>query len=367
MSSLSEHSYMAHALRLAGKGLGTTDPNPTVGCVLVNDERIVGEGWTSPAGGPHAERVALAAAGRAARGATVYVTLEPCNHRGRTGPCAAALLEAGVRRVVCATLDPNPLIHGAAELRDAGVTVDCGLLEHAAQKINRGYLSRMTRRRPWVRGKIAASLDGRTALQNGASQWITGPAARKDVHRWRARSSAVLTGVGTMLADDPALTARLDDAAGEVLQPMRVIVDSKLSTPTTAKTLKLPGDVVIFTAKADGDAQRALVAAGARIEKVDAQPRCDLTQVLQRLAELEINDVWLEAGPTLTGALLERGLIDELVMYIAPQILGDTARGMFTITTLSQLDERIELSIDDVRMVGTDLRVSARPSTVASR
>lgn len=356
---------MARALRLAEKGLCNTEPNPTVGCVLVNGGEIVGEGWTAAAGGPHAERAALAAAADRARGATAYVTLEPCSHQGRTGPCAPALIEAGVARVVCATMDPNPLVSGRGirMLEAAGIGVETGLLDAAARAINRGYFSRMTRARPWVRAKIAASLDGGTALGNGKSQWITGEKARADVHRWRARSSAVVTGIGTVLADDPALTARVDGPAYPIKQPLRVVVDSALRTPPTARVLDLPGDVVVFTGPATDGA--AISAAGARIERVDAAPRCDLGQVVARLGALEINDVLVEAGPGLTGALLDAGLIDELVLYFAPKLLGDAAKGMFTIAELTELDGAVGLEIDDVRMVGGDLRIIARPRSVA--
>jgi diaminohydroxyphosphoribosylaminopyrimidine deaminase/5-amino-6-(5-phosphoribosylamino)uracil reductase len=364
-----DHEFMARALQLAGRGIYTTDPNPSVGCVLVAQGHIVGEGYTAPAGGPHAERVALGAAGAAARGATAYVSLEPCSHQGRTGPCAAALIEAGVSRVVMATADPNPLVAGAGArmLIEAGIEVETGLLATAATAINRGFFSRMQRGRPWVRSKVAASLDGRTALANGRSQWITGSAARRDVHHWRARSSVVMTGVGTILADDPSLTARWDAVPTEPLQPLRVIVDSRLRTPPGAKTLSLGGRVLVFAGESDNPAGRALQAAGAELEVVPAAPRCDLAAVLARLGALEANHVWVEAGATLNGALLELGLIDELVCYFAPQLLGDTARGMFAFGPLAELDERIGLDIDDIRMVGRDLRILARPSTVAAR
>jgi diaminohydroxyphosphoribosylaminopyrimidine deaminase/5-amino-6-(5-phosphoribosylamino)uracil reductase len=362
-----DRKHMERALLLAERGLYDTDPNPTVGCVLVNGGEIVGEGWTAPAGGPHAERVALAAAGARARGATAYVTLEPCNHTGRTGPCTEALIEAGVKRVICAMLDPNPLVSGSGvkRLEAAGIPVTVGVLHASAEPLNRGYLSRMTRERPWVRVKIAATLDGRTALANGASRWITGPAARQDVHAWRARSSAVLTGVGTILVDDPSLSARLDGEGINVLQPARVILDSRLRTPPSAKTLELPGDVLIFGGRDEGEEYRLLTAAGARVERVPASPHCDLHAVLARLAELEYNDVFVEAGPRVSGALLQAALIDELVIYLAPHVLGDGARGMFDVGVLTELEQRYRLKIEDVTRLGPDLRIMARPSTVA--
>jgi diaminohydroxyphosphoribosylaminopyrimidine deaminase/5-amino-6-(5-phosphoribosylamino)uracil reductase len=359
---------MERALQLAERGLYDTAPNPTVGCVLVKDDEIVGEGWTAPAGGPHAERVALTRAGARARGATAYVTLEPCSHYGRTGPCADALIEAGIARVVCAFVDPNPLVAGAGlgKLERAGIGVTVGVLHGPAEALNRGHVSRMGRKRPWVRAKVAASLDGRTALASGASRWITGDAARADVHRFRARSSVVLTGIGTVLADDPALTARLDDPTMRVLQPTRVIVDSRFRTPPTAQTLKFPGTVLIFGTDAAGERASRLEAAGAKIERVAGSSRCDLNAVLARLAALEHNDVLVEAGPTLSGAFLEAGLIDELILYMAPQVLGDRARGMFVTRELTNLAERYSLEIDDVRKLGSDLRIIARPSTVAA-
>lgn len=362
-----DRGYMQRALRLAERGLYDTRPNPAVGCVLVVGEEIVGEGWTQPAGGPHAERVALTAAGARSLGATAYVTLEPCSHHGRTGPCADALIEAGIARVVCPLVDPNPLVAGAGidKLERAGIAVTVGVLRSPAEALNRGHISRMSRNRPWVRVKVAASLDGRTALASGASRWITGDAARADVHRWRARSSAVLTGIGTVLADDPALTARLDDPEVDVLQPARVIVDSRFRTPVTANTLRMPGSVLIFGTDTRGERARLLAEAGAQVERVPGSSRCDLNAVLARLAALEHNDVLVEAGPTLSGAFLEAGLIDELILYMAPIVLGDGARGMFTTPELTDLAERHSLEIDDVRMLGSDLRIIARPSTVA--
>jgi len=366
-ASAQDYEHMALALKLAANGVYDTAPNPTVGCVLVKDGRVVGSGWTAPAGGPHAERVALAAAGEAARGATAYVTLEPCCHTGRTPPCTDALIEAGVARVVFAGHDPNPRVGGggAAALRAAGIRVDSGVLEQAAEPLNRGFFARMKRGRPWVRSKLAVSLDGRTALANGASQWITGREARADVHRWRARSCAVLTGSGTIVDDDPSLNARREeagiDAALGVKQPLRAIIDARLKTPPSAKTLSLPGEVLILTTRSpDEPAACALAAAGARIERVAGNAEhCDLAAVMDRLAELEINDVLVEAGAGLNGALLAAGLIDEFVVYIAPRLLGDSARGMFSVPTFRALDDAYGLRFDDVRKLGDDLRIVA--------
>jgi diaminohydroxyphosphoribosylaminopyrimidine deaminase / 5-amino-6-(5-phosphoribosylamino)uracil reductase len=363
MFNAGDHAHMARALQLAGRARYDADPNPAVGCVIVAAERVVGEGWTARAGGPHAERGALAAAGESARGATAYVTLEPCCHVGRTGPCTQALIEAGVARVVYALDDPNPRVagRGAAELRAAGIDVESGLLAAAAAAGIRGFISRMTRGRPWVRAKIAASLDGRTALANGSSQWITGTAARADVHRWRARSSAVLTGVATILADDPSLDARPTDIEWPVLQPMRVILDSRGRLPATARTLRLAGGCGVFTC---GGPPRGLDAHDAWLEQVPATAagHCDLDAVMRRLAAREINDVWVEAGATLNGALLAAGLIDELIVYLAPTVLGHAARSMFAIGQLERMSERIDFEVVDLRRLGRDLRLTLRPT-----
>jgi diaminohydroxyphosphoribosylaminopyrimidine deaminase/5-amino-6-(5-phosphoribosylamino)uracil reductase len=367
MSADDDLVFMARALELAGRGAASADPNPTVGCVIVNDGAVVGEGFTRPAGGNHAEIEALNAAGARASGATVYVSLEPCAHTGRTGPCTTALIKAGVARVVFALEDPNPAVagKGAERLVAAGITVETPLLATEAQQINRGFVSRMRRQRPWIRCKMAASLDGRTALANGHSQWITGEAARRDVHRWRALSSAVLTGVGTVLADDPALTARPDDLTIEVLQPKRVIVDSNLRTPPTARALTEDGETIIFcgppAAPDAAERRAALQRAGASLEIVAAVPHCDLAVVVRRLAELEINSVWLEAGPRLAGAMLAEGLVDELILYLAPCLLGHDARPLFNLPLLEDLDQRFSLTLDEISQVGEDLRITARP------
>ena len=362
----SDRGFMARALELGARGAASTDPNPAVGCVIVRDGRIVGEGFTQPAGGKHAEIEALAAAGAEALGATVFVSLEPCVHEGRTGPCTRALIDARVARVVYAVDDPNPLVagKGAQALRAAGVDVESPLLAAEAEAQNRGFFARMRSGRPWIRVKLAASLDGRTALANGRSQWLTGEAARRDVHAWRARSSAVVTGIGTVLADDPELTARPEELGIRVLQPKRVIVDSTLRLPPAAKLLAVPGggDVIVFAgaAAAREDRRRALERAGVRVETVAASPHCDLAEVVTRLGALEINSVWVEAGPTLSGALLSAGLVDELILYYAPCLLGNSARGMFELPLLTSLDERHGLVVDDVARIGDDLRIRAR-------
>ena len=360
MSSV-DYRCMARALTLARRGLYSADPNPRVGCVLLQNGDIVGEGWHERAGEAHAEVIALAAAGQRAQGATVYVTLEPCCHYGRTPPCTEALLQAGVARVVAAMRDPNPQVagQGLAILREAGVVVDCGLLEAEARALNPGFIQRMTASRPWLRIKLAMSLDGRTALASGESQWLTGDAARRDVQRLRARSSAILTGIGTVLADDPALNVRLPET---IRQPLRVILDSRLRTPPTARTLHLPGSVLIFTAVADPDRQAPLRAAGADITVVpNAGPGLDLAAIMAELARRECNEVQVECGPTLAGALLQAGLMDELVIYMAPLLLGDQARGLFQLPELTRMEERRELKLVETRAVGKDWRLRFRP------
>lgn len=364
-----DHAYMARALQLARRGLYTTQPNPRVGAVVVKDGRVIAEGWHRRAGGPHAEIEALRAAGEAARGASVYVTLEPCCHHGRTPPCTEALIRAGVARVVAAMEDPNPRVagQGLARLAAAGIAVDCGLLEGEARALNPGFIQRMRRGRPWVRVKLAASLDGRTAMASGESRWITGEAARADVQRLRARSGAVLTGIGTVLADDPQLNLRLGPAElgieGEAPQPLRVVLDPELLTPPSARLLSLPGRVLVLGARGDARRRRALEAAGAEVALVAGVPGgLDLAAVMEALAAREVNEVHVEAGSILSGALLEAGLVDELVIYLAPHLMGNDARGLFHLPGLERMDQRIELEIVDVRTVGRDWRVTARPN-----
>lgn len=360
--SVDDRRHMARALQLAALGLNTTHPNPRVGCVIASGSTVIAEGWHVRAGGPHAEADALAKAGDAARGATAYVTLEPCCHSGRTPPCTAGLIAAGVRRVVYGAADPNPRVNGGGEqaLKAAGIEVSGGLMAAESERLNAGFMLRMRRGWPLVRTKIAASLDGRTALADGRSQWLTGEAAREDVQRWRARSAAILTGVGTVLADDPALNVR---KAGQALpvQPLRVILDSRYRTPPAARVLAKPGDVLLFGAGAD--VKRAALAA--RGVLMDTTPldagRVDLAAMLRRLGELEINEVWVEAGPTLNGALLAAGLVDELVVYLAASILGASARGMFDIPPLADLAARPEFRLQSVRHLGDDLRLIYTP------
>jgi len=371
MSAAADISFMAHALRLAERGLYTTDPNPRVGCVVARDGEIVGEGWHCRAGEAHAEVYALRQAGDRARGADVYVTLEPCSHQGRTPPCADALIAAGVARVVCAMQDPNPRVagEGLARLTRSGIRVETGVLQNEAEDLNPGFIRRMRRVMPWVRCKMAMSLDGRTALANGESRWITGEAARRDVHYWRARSSAVLTGIGTVLADDPALTVRLEaplaerQACGaEIRQPLRVVLDTHLRIPATARILSQPGRTWLFSA-AGADQAIALTAAGVRVEyapPLSGGAGMDLVAVLQRLAQEGVNELWVEAGPTLSGAILQAGLVDELIIYMAPLLMGDAARALFKMPAFTHLADCMALDISDVRAVGKDWRLRAR-------
>lgn len=362
MFSAADHAFMAEALRLAERGLYTTDPNPRVGCVIVKDDRVVGRGFHHQAGEPHAEVLALNDAGTSARGATVYLTLEPCTHFGRTPPCADALIKAGVMRVIAAMQDPNPLVAGKgfAKLKAAGIETACGLLEEDARRLNPGFISRMTRGRPWVRSKLAVSLDGRTALASGESKWISGEAARTDVQHWRARSSMILTGVGTVLADDPALTVRLP---GVWRQPRRVVMDSQLRTPPTARILKQTGETHIATVVADSACHAPLAKAGAKLMVLPTKDgHVDLGMLLRRLAELECNEVLVEAGAGLNGALVQAGRVDEFIIYIAAHLLGDSARGMFHLPPLAGMQQRPKLRLTDVRMVGDDLRVLAVPA-----
>jgi diaminohydroxyphosphoribosylaminopyrimidine deaminase/5-amino-6-(5-phosphoribosylamino)uracil reductase len=354
-----DHGMMARALQLAERGLWTTTPNPRVGCVLARDGEIVGEGWHVKAGEPHAEVNALRVAGDRARGATAYVTLEPCSHHGRTPPCAEALIAAGVSRVVAAMSDPNPLVagQGLAMLRAAGIETASGLLESEARELNIGFVSRMTRGRPWLRLKVAASLDGKTALNNGVSQWITGPEARQDGHRWRARACAILTGIGTVRDDDPQLTVREVETTR---QPLRVVVDSKLETPLTARILQ-GGPVLVAAAVDDEKRANSLRAAGAEVMLLpNPAGKVELKDLLEELGRRGINEVHAEAGFKLNGSLLREGLVDELLLYLAPCLIGDQAREMFNLPELARLDGKHSLQIRDLKQIGEDIRLIAR-------
>ncbi|MET4160791.1 diaminohydroxyphosphoribosylaminopyrimidine deaminase/5-amino-6-(5-phosphoribosylamino)uracil reductase [Marinobacterium sp. MBR-111] len=365
-----DHRYMAHALQLAEQGLYTTDPNPRVGCVLVRDGVVVGEGAHLKAGEPHAEVHALRMAGEQAVGATAYVTLEPCSHHGRTPPCADALVKAGVARVVAAMQDPNPLVagQGLSRIAAAGITTASGLLEAEARRLNPGFISRMERGRPFVRLKLAASLDGRTAMRSGESQWITGAAARADVQRLRARSSAVVTGVETVLHDNASLTVRAPELGlspelaeqAAIRQPLRVVLDSQLRLPAGAKLLSLPGEILIAAALSqDHPRAAALIQSGARILSLPGtEGRVDLGALLVLLAEeYQCNELLLECGATLAGAALQAGLVDELVLYMATTLLGSSARPLLELP-LERMAQQQRLKLTDSRMLGEDLRLT---------
>jgi diaminohydroxyphosphoribosylaminopyrimidine deaminase/5-amino-6-(5-phosphoribosylamino)uracil reductase len=356
-----DERYMRRALELAARGLNTTDPNPRVGCVLVQASRVVGEGWHERAGGPHAEVNALRSAGAAAEGATAYVTLEPCAHTGRTPPCVEALAAARLRRVFYGAGDPNPLINGAGvtALRTRGIEVIGELLPEESRALNPGFFKRMRVGLPWVRVKLAMSLDGRTALAGGESRWITGEAARADVQRYRARSSVILTGSGTVLSDDPALDVRLEATSR---QPLRVILDSALRVPARARVFARPAEALVFTASTDSGRRTELERSGIAVETAAASNGgLILEPVLRRLAALEANEVWVEAGARLSGALLSAGLVDELIVYIAPSLLGQTARPLLELPPIEQLEARVRLQLIETVSVGEDLRLTARP------
>lgn len=355
---------MARALALAARGLETTTPNPRVGCVLIKDGAVVGEGWHARAGEPHAEVHALREAGERARGATAYVTLEPCSHFGRTPPCADALVAAGVARVVAAMHDPNPIVagRGLERLRANGIDTAHGLLEAEARELNLGFVSRMTRGRPWLRLKAAATLDGKTALANGVSQWITGSAARADGHRWRARACAILTGIGTVREDDPQLTVRAVPCSR---QPLRVLVDARLEVPLDARILE-GGNCLVAAAEAPPAKLAALAERGIEIVVLpNAAGKVDLPELLRLLGERHINEVHAEAGLKLNGSLLREGCVDELLLYLAPMLVGDSAQGLFNLAALTGLDQAVRLDIHDLRQIGADLRLIARVRPLA--
>lgn len=352
---------MAQALRQAERAAYTTKPNPMVGCVLAHGEEVVGEGWHQRKGGPHAEVFALQAAGDRARGATAYVTLEPCAHTGSTGPCADALIAAGVSRVVAAMRDPFPQVDGAGfdKLRTAGIVVEHGLMEAQARHLNRGFLSRIERGRPWLRVKLATSIDGRTAMASGDSKWISGDAARNDVQRWRARSGAILTGSGTVLADDPQLTVRLAERT-DFVAPLRVVLDPGLAT--VARGRVRDGDApTLYLHAPDAKMSQELSAQHAAVPMRNG--RLDLDAVLKLLAEREINEVQVEAGATLAGAFLSAGLVDELLLYVAPVLLGDRARPLFEGLRIDDMAQRLHMRIVETRRIGDDVRVLLQPQT----
>jgi diaminohydroxyphosphoribosylaminopyrimidine deaminase/5-amino-6-(5-phosphoribosylamino)uracil reductase len=361
MTQSLDNFYMAQALKLAQRGLYTTKPNPRVGCVLVKNNTIIAEGWHVKAGHGHAEVEALKQT-QDAKGATAYVTLEPCSHFGRTAPCAEALVKAQIAQVVMAMQDPNPQVSGRGIrlLNKAGIKTVCGVLEVEAQAINKGFIQRMQQKKPYVLSKLAMSLDGKTAMASGESKWITATKARLDVQRLRAAAGAILTGVSTILADDPSMNVRLEglDAA----QPLRVILDSSLKTPLNAKLLSLAGRTLILTCSEDQQKVQALEQAGAEVYTLaeNKQGQLDLHCVLQFLAEQEVNDVLVEAGSTLNGALMEQGLIDECIVYMAPCLLGASARNLFDMPTINKIADKKQLEILDMRKVGVDIRLQIR-------
>ena len=359
MFTIADHDFMGQALQLAARGLFTTTPNPRVGCVIVKDGAVVGSGWHEKAGLPHAEVLALREAGARAGGATLYLNLEPCSHHGRTPPCVDAIIAAGVKRVVAAMQDPNPKVAGAgfAKLRAVGIAVDIGLMEDEARELNIGFVSRMSRRRPWVRLKIAASLDGRTALASGRSQWITGEAARADGHRWRARACAVLTGFGTVRDDDPQLNVRGIETPR---QPLKIVVDSKLETSPAARLLA-GGNALVVGAVDDAKKVAALKGAGAEVAIIpNDRGKVELFKLMEELARRELNEIHVEAGTRLNGSLLQAVVVDELLVYVAPSLIGDSGRGMFNLPELTELSKATRLSIREVERIGKDIRILAR-------
>jgi len=359
MASASDREFMRRALELAERGLYTTTPNPRVGCIVVKDSAVVGSGCHEKAGLPHAEVLALKEAGERARGATLYVNLEPCSHHGRTPPCVDAIVPAGIKRVVAAMQDPNPEVAGAgfAKLRAAGIEVDIGVMEEEARELNIGFVARMTRGRPWVRMKIAASLDGRTALANGKSQWITGEEARADAHRWRARACAILTGHGTVRDDDPELNVRGVDTPR---QPLKIVVDSRFETPLSARLLK-DGKALIAGAVDEKARIAALERTGAETVVIpNDRGKVELFRLMEELGRRELNEIHVEGGTKLNGSLLQAGVVDELLVYLAPSLIGDSGRGMFDLPELTELSQTKSARIRAVERVGEDLRLLAR-------
>jgi diaminohydroxyphosphoribosylaminopyrimidine deaminase/5-amino-6-(5-phosphoribosylamino)uracil reductase len=371
MWTASDHQYMSRALQLARRGLYSTDPNPRVGCVIVKDDVVLSEGWHQKTGQPHAEIEALNNAKQNhtsgnVSGATCYVTLEPCVHHGRTPPCTESLISAGVRKVIAATIDPNPLVAGKGlqQLKDAGIETASGLMEAQTAELNPGFTMRMQQGRPFVRCKLAMSLDGKTALSNGDSKWISSTESRMDVQKLRARSSAIMTGIGTVITDDPSMNVRLSESsewAKHGRQPLRVILDSNLEISPEAKILNVAGEVIIFHQSNNKARQEQLENKGAELVTIDqARGAAFLKQVLNYLAtEKEINEILLETGSTLAGEMLQAGFIDELIIYIAPALLGQDGKGLFQLPMLANMSDRISLDFSDVRTIGKDIRIKA--------
>ncbi len=360
-----DYRHMAHAVQLARRPRFNPSPNPRTGCVIVRDGAVVGVGWHRRAGGDHAEVMALKDAGAHARGATAYITLEPCCHQGRTPPCAQALLKAGISRVVAATLDPNPLVagQGFSELKAAGIEVLTGVLEDKAEQLNPGFLSRMRRQRPYLRCKLAMSLDGRTAMASGESKWITGAAARNDVQWLRTSSDAILTGVATIISDDPRYTVRIPGCQEDAIPtPLLIVADPQLRTPEKARIFESAGPVLLAHGpNAPLERRQALGQQAEFLELPLVEGGIDLEKLITHLTTREINEVLLEAGATLSGSMLAAGLVDELVLYVAPKLMGNNARGLFQLPGLTRLDQALELDIQDIRSVGDDLRIRAYP------
>lgn len=364
---ISSIEYMQHAIRLAKKGLYTTDPNPCVGCVIVKDEKIVGEGWHQRAGEGHAEINALKQAATKAKDATVFITLEPCSHTGKTPPCVDALINAGVKKVIAAMTDPNPLVAGSGlkKLQDAGIETEYGLLESQARELNPGFIKRMECGRPFVRIKLAMSLDGRTAMASGESQWISGEASRNDVQRLRAQSSAILTGIDTVLADNPSMNVRLtaeqlniDSVLEEVMQPKRIVLDSRFRVPADVKIAALDSECTVYTT-VNVDKNKQYPFTIETIETKDGQ--IDLHALMKDLAKKEINLLHVEAGSILCGALLKNALVDEIIIYMAPHIMGDNAKGLFHLPELEKMKDRVSLKVKDMRSIGDDIRIIVLP------
>jgi len=371
---------MALAIQLARHGLYTTSPNPRVGCVLSKNGNIIASGWHQQAGGKHAEIEALSQAGEQARGATAYVTLEPCSHHGKTPPCADALIKAGVKRVVAAMVDPNPQVagNGLKALHDAGIETNWGLLEEDAKALNPGFIKRMLHQQPLLRVKMATSLDGRTAMASGESKWITGPAARADVQRWRAQSCAIVMGVDSVLSDDPSMTVRQSDWLGEspelwqqqaIRQPLRIVLDSQCRIPLNAKLFQQAGKTAIATTenslKQHGDKISQLQNLGHEVIITNKSGQINLAPLLRELAKREINEVLVETGPTLAGAFMQAGLVDELILYMAPKLMGHAAKPSLSLPGLDKMSDCLQLNLKDIRQVGEDLRIIASPSPIA--